>query len=114
MRHDGNYTTYLWVRICLAFVEIATPFYALYAIDALGIKTSLVGTYLSMMTFAAFVANPFWGGWGEAWLSRRAAPILLIGDHCSPAGHRLAADRGRRQGKRMRPCLPTSMAWSSW
>ena len=73
LRHDGNYTTYLCVRICLAFVEIATPFYALYAIDALGIKTSLVGTYLSMMTFAAFVANPFWGRLGL----RRGSHVVL-------------------------------------
>ena len=73
LRRDSNYRTYLWVRICLAFLQIASPFYALYAVDVLGIRISLVGTYLSMMTFASFISNPFWGRLGR----RRGSHVVL-------------------------------------
>jgi hypothetical protein len=86
---DANFRQYLWVRICLSFVQIALPFYALYAIEGLGIEDSLVGVYLSMMTFARFIANPLWGKIGRERGSHVvlrltsvmgiAAPLLAIG-----------------------------------
>lgn len=86
---DSNYSTYMLARICLSFVQIASPFYALYAIERLQINAALVGTYLSVLTFARVLANPFWGHLGAKWGSRVLMsvasllgvlpPILAIG-----------------------------------
>jgi MFS family permease len=89
LRQDRNYRRYLLARICLSFVQVATPFYALYAIEELQIETGLVGTYLSLLTFARIISNPFWGKMGGRWgphiLLRTSAglgilaPLLAVG-----------------------------------
>ncbi|NLS76258.1 MAG: MFS transporter [Chloroflexi bacterium] len=75
VRQDGNYRQYLWVRLCLAAVQIVSPFYALYAIDRLQIETALVGVYLSAVTFSHMVASPLWGQMGKRW----GSPAILRG-----------------------------------
>jgi len=67
LREDVNFKRYLLVRILLSFVQVISPFYALYAMDRIAIDASMVGTYLSILTLARFIANPLWGRLGRNW-----------------------------------------------
>lgn len=88
LRRDANFKQYLIVRILLSFVRVVNPFYALYAIDKLDVAPEMVGTYMSVLTFAHFIANPLWGWVGRKWgsvtvlrfsaLLSAAAPLIAV------------------------------------
>ena len=42
-------------------MDLAAPFYVLYATEVLGVPPSMVGIYVSMQTFSRVLSNPFWG-----------------------------------------------------
>lgn len=89
LRQDTNFGRYLIVRVLLSFVRIVDPFYALYAVDKLGVNPAMAGIYLSALTLARFLANPFWGHLGSKHGSQAVlrlsaffsglAPLLAVG-----------------------------------
>ncbi|MGE5141299.1 MAG: MFS transporter [Rudaea sp.] len=73
--HDNHrFRSYLSTRILLALSDIATPFYAIYAIRQLGAPESAAGLYIGLTTFSAMLSNPGW-----SWISdhRGTAPVML-------------------------------------
>jgi MFS family permease len=51
---------YLLVRVLLNMTSLAEPFYPIFALDILGAPASMVGIYLSVMTFAGVLSNLAW------------------------------------------------------
>jgi len=60
-RRDSNYRRFLTMRLLLMAAEIATPFYIVYAKQALSVSVSMVGVYLTGTTLASFTSNLLWG-----------------------------------------------------
>ena len=72
-RGDKNYRRFLTMRLLLIAAEIATPFYIIYAKQALSVSVSMVGVYLMGTTLASFASNLLWGR-----ISDRRGNKLLI------------------------------------
>lgn len=74
--HDNNlYRRYLLARTLLAFADIASPFYAIYATTILRVPPETVGVYIAISTISSLVTNPIW-----SWVSsRRGNRVVLIG-----------------------------------
>lgn len=82
---NRTFRLYVLTRVVLAAGDLATPFYAIYATQVLGVPAQSVGVYIAVTTLAALVSNPLW-----SWLSDRhksdvvmvaaaaAAPILPL------------------------------------
>jgi hypothetical protein len=60
IRRDPAFRRYLLVRILLNLTSLAEPFYTVFALDILGAPASIVGLYLSAMTFASVLSNLLW------------------------------------------------------
>lgn len=60
------YRRYLLTRFILAAGDLATPFYAIFALKQLGADASIVGLYIGITTFAALLSTPV-----LSWLSDR-------------------------------------------
>lgn len=73
-RRDTNYRRFLTMRLLLMGAEIATPFYIVYAKQALSVSVSMVGIYLTGTTLASFASNLLWGRISD----RRGNKLLLI------------------------------------
>ncbi len=58
VRENHLYRRYLLTRFVLAAGDLATPFYAIYAIQELGAPASIVGLYIGLTTFSALLATP--------------------------------------------------------
>ncbi len=61
LRQDRRYALYIGVRAASTGMDLAAPFYVLYATEVLGAPPSMVGIYVSMQTFSRILSNPFWG-----------------------------------------------------
>lgn len=82
---NRTFRLYVLTRVVLAAGDLATPFYAIYATQELGVEPAAVGVYIAVTTLAALVSNPLW-----SWLSDHhkshvvmvaaagAAPILPL------------------------------------
>lgn len=66
LRENHLYRRYLLTRFVLAASDLATPFYAIYAIRVLGAPASIVGLYIALTTFSALLATPV-----LSWMSDR-------------------------------------------
>lgn len=58
VRENHTFRRYLATRFILAAGDLATPFYAIYAINRLGAPASIVGLYIGLTTLAALVSTP--------------------------------------------------------
>lgn len=58
LRENHVYRRYLLTRFVLAAGDLATPFYALYAIKQFGAPDSIVGLYIGLTTLSALLCNP--------------------------------------------------------
>ena len=56
--NNRNYRRYLFTRFILAAGDLATPFYALFAIKQLGAPLSIVGLYIGFTTISALLSSP--------------------------------------------------------
>lgn len=63
-RENEMFRRFLITRIALALADVATPFYAIYAIRQLGAPEQIVGLYIGLTTLSAMVTNPVW-----SWIS---------------------------------------------
>lgn len=61
LRQDRRYALYVGVRAASTGVELATPFYILYATSVLGAPSAMAGIYVALQTFSRVLSNPFWG-----------------------------------------------------
>lgn len=61
LRDDPNYRRLLRLRLALIAAGMGTPFFALYAQQALGLRTSALGWLLSASIAASLSAYPLWG-----------------------------------------------------
>jgi MFS family permease len=66
VRENDQYRRYLLTRFVLAAGDLATPFYAIFAIRQLGAPDSIIGLYIGATTFTALVSTPL-----LSWLSDR-------------------------------------------
>ena len=73
-RRDKNYRRFLTMRLLLMAAEIATPFYIIYAKQALSVSVSMVGVYLTGATMAGFASTLLWGRISD----RRGNKLLII------------------------------------
>lgn len=73
-RRDKNYRRFLTMRLLLMAAEIATPFYIIYAKQALSVSVSMVGVYLTGATMASFASTLLWGRISD----RRGNKLLII------------------------------------
>jgi MFS family permease len=71
---DENYQRFLTMRLLLMAAEIATPFYIVYAKQALSVSVSMVGVYLTGTTLASFASNLLWGRISD----RRGNKLLIV------------------------------------
>jgi hypothetical protein len=60
LRQDPAFRRYLLVRVLLNMTSLAAPFYPIFALDILDAPPSMMGTYLSAMTFAGVLSNLLW------------------------------------------------------
>jgi len=74
LRRDKNYRRFLTMRLLLMAAEIATPFYIVYAKQALSVSVGMVGIYLMGTTLASFASNLLWGRISD----RRGAKLLIV------------------------------------
>lgn len=72
---NRGYRRYLLTRIVLAIADIATPFYAIYAIKILQIPAETVGAYIGIATISSLITNPLLSRASD----RRGNRIVLIG-----------------------------------
>jgi MFS family permease len=75
VREHHGYRRYLITRFVLAIADIATPFYAIYAIKVLQISAETIGLYIWIATAASLVTNFMWSRLSD----RRGNRIVLIG-----------------------------------
>ena len=66
LRQDPTFRRCLLVRLLLNLTSLAEPFYTVFALDVLGAPASIVGLYLSAMTFASVLSNLLWQKAGRA------------------------------------------------
>ena|GEM_PF-1516212 len=82
LRQDRRYALYVGVRAASTGVELATPFYILYATGVLGAPPAMAGIYVALQTFARVLSNPFWGMQctkrGDLWVMRSGIACHLI------------------------------------
>jgi MFS family permease len=60
LKRDPHYRRYVLVRLALVPPGWVTPFYVVYAKDALGIPSQMIGVYLAIRTIAAVFSNLVW------------------------------------------------------
>jgi MFS family permease len=75
VKQNWAYRRYLATRIALAIADIATPFYAIYAIKVLDIPAESVGLYIWISTIASLTTNVMWSRLSD----RRGNRLVLIG-----------------------------------
>lgn len=75
LRDNALYRRYLLARILLAFADIASPFYAIYATTVLRVPLETVGVYIAISTISSLVTNPIWSRISD----RRGNRVVLIG-----------------------------------
>ncbi len=62
----SNYRRYLISRLCLVAVGMATPFYIVFAREALGVPPGMTGLYLALMSGVAIASNLVWARISDA------------------------------------------------
>ncbi len=75
VKQNWAYRRYLVTRVALAIADIATPFYAIYAIKVLQISAESVGLYIWISTIASLTTNVLWSRLSD----QRGNRLVLIG-----------------------------------
>ena len=61
LRSDRRYSQYIAVRAASTGLQLAAPFYVIYATEVLGAPAAMVGIYIAIRTFARVASNLYWG-----------------------------------------------------
>jgi hypothetical protein len=94
VRRYGWFSRFLAVRVALLSVELAGPFYVVYARELFPGQTGMLGTIVVAAGVAAALSSPFWGRFAD-WSSPK---VLFLSRSASGAN---AAHR-----RRLRRCPP--------
>jgi MFS family permease len=82
LRADRQYLRYIGVRIALTGLELASPFYILYATEVLGAPAHMAGIYIAVRTFSRVLSNMYWGEQcrrrSSVWVLRLACGLGLL------------------------------------
>jgi MFS family permease len=62
---DSNFIKYLVWRGMMVMLDIATPFYALSALERLKLADSQIGVFTVLLSLSETVLNPLWGWLGD-------------------------------------------------
>ena len=62
---ESNFIKYLVWRGLMVMLDIATPFYALSALERLNIADSQIGVFTVLLSLSETVLNPLWGWLGD-------------------------------------------------
>ena len=62
---DSNFIKYLVWRGLMVMLDIATPFYALSALERLKIADSQIGVFTVLLSLSETILNPLWGWMGD-------------------------------------------------
>jgi MFS family permease len=62
---DRNFVQYLIWRGMMVTLEIATPFYALSALEILRVSAAQLGVFTTILAFSQATMNPLWGWLGD-------------------------------------------------
>jgi MFS family permease len=62
---DRNFVQYLIWRGMMVTLEIATPFYALSALETLRVSAAQLGVFTTILAFSQATMNPLWGWLGD-------------------------------------------------
>ncbi len=77
MRANANYRWFIISRMLTRVGQIAEPFYIIYAIEALGLPSSVAGVYLAVRAISGALSNLLWSRISERQGTRQL--ILLTG-----------------------------------
>jgi len=75
---DRQYLRYILVRAASTGLQLATPFYIIYATEVLGAPAAWAGVYISVQTFSQLASNLLWVG-----LSRKRGSLLILRAACA-------------------------------
>jgi len=82
LRADRQFLRYIGVRVALTGLELAGPFYILYATERLGAPPHMAGIYISVRTFSRVLSNMYWGEQcrrrSSVWVLRLACGLGLM------------------------------------
>jgi MFS family permease len=82
VKADREYALYLGVRAAWTGLEMAAPFYILYAIEGLGAPPSMGGIYISLRMSSQIISNWFWGRQcrrrGNLWVLRSSCALAML------------------------------------
>ena len=82
LRTDRRYLLYVGVQAASTGLELAAPFYVIYATEELGAPAAMVGTYIAVRTFAQVLSNLFWGRQcrrrGNLWVLRAGRVLAVL------------------------------------
>jgi len=82
LKSDRRYFRYILVRAASTGLQLATPFYIIYAAEVLGAPTAWAGVYISIQTFSRLLSNLLWGGLsrkrGSLWILRTACALGIL------------------------------------
>lgn len=82
LRGDRQFALYIGVRVALTGLELAGPFYILYATEQLGAPAHMAGIYISVRTFSRVLSNMYWGEQcrrrSSVWVLRLACGLGLM------------------------------------
>jgi len=80
LKVDRDYRYFMIFRIASTFGSMCTPFYALYALDSvgLGVPKATIGSFIAIGSISGVLSNVLWGYMGEKYGSKS----LLIASSC--------------------------------
>ena len=82
LKSDRPYLLYIGVRAAATGLELAAPFYVIYATEVLSAPAAMVGTYIAMRTFSRVLSNLFWGNQckkrGSLWVLRAGRTLAIL------------------------------------
>lgn len=79
-----NFGRFLAVRVLVAMVHIADPFYIVYAVERLGAPPALTGLYMTGMTLASLTGTFVWPHLDTLWGRERTLRLTLLASTLGP------------------------------
>ena len=76
LKSDGNFRSFLLVRIISQFAAMGFSFYTIYAVQHFGTSDAAASIMVSVLLFGQIILSPLMGHWGDRWSHRG---VMLIG-----------------------------------
>ncbi len=82
LKADRQYALYTGVKAASTGLELASPFYVLYATQVLGAPGHIAGVYIAVSTFSRILSNIFWGNQckqrGNLWVVKAGCALGVV------------------------------------